>query len=359
MYLIGLATHLPSFHYTTQEIFSILEQALPSTSYSLLHRLINRTSIASRNFCLPLEKIIALNSTFEREEVFKKKALELCLEVCEKLFCAKPFQNNPEFFKNSVELFISTCCTIPTLPAVDVSVIQEFGFSNHCHRIPMYQHGCIGGAVSLGLASHFACKNNALILSYELCSLLFNAKFSQAESVLGDVLFGDGVACCYLASSFDAISTDLASSFRPLKIVGSESFIIESTQNLLGYKSTEHGTDLVLKKDLVAKISENIPAFVDSFLKKHGLDDKSNIGWVIHPGGDKIIKGIAQSLNLPSDSTASSWKVLNECGNVSSAGIFFVLEDFIQKNLLATGDKIVLIGVGPGVSVELVLLESI
>jgi predicted naringenin-chalcone synthase len=66
---------------------------------------------------------------------------------------------------------------------------------------------------------------------------------------------------------------------------------------------------------------------------------------------------VAQSLELETEQVEPSRKVLKQFGNMSSATILFVLKEILQRT--AAGEQVCAMAFGPGLTVEMALLESV
>ena len=76
--------------------------------------------------------------------------------------------------------------------------------------------------------------------------------------------------------------------------------------------------------------------------------------WIAHPGGPRVLQAFTDSLELAPGDLATSWDVLADSGNLSSSAVLHVLARHSTK---PAGHLGVLFALGPGVSVEMVLLE--
>jgi len=104
-------------------------------------------------------------------------------------------------------------------------------------------------------------------------------------------------------------------------------------------------------------VYDHLPGDVDSFLGDNGLS-RADIGtWVIHTGGPRVLEATASALNLPPDALSASWDCLRRTGNLSSASVLFVLEEFMLNRRPAPGTYSLLAAMGPGFCSELVLLR--
>ena len=55
--------------------------------------------------------------------------------------------------------------------------------------------------------------------------------------------------------------------------------------------------------------------------------------------------------------TQPSWDVLGNVGNLSSATILFILQEWLEKRPLKSGEHAMLAAFGPGFSAEFLLLQ--
>lgn len=76
--------------------------------------------------------------------------------------------------------------------------------------------------------------------------------------------------------------------------------------------------------------------------------------WAVHPGGPRILSAVADALDLDEADLAVSRQVLRNHGNMSSATVWFILDELRQRE--AKG-LCLLLGFGPGLVAEAALLD--
>ena len=103
-------------------------------------------------------------------------------------------------------------------------------------------------------------------------------------------------------------------------------------------------------------VERHLGGSVSSFLAEHDLTIDDISAWICHPGGPKVIDAIQESLKLPDSAMEPSRHSLAEVGNLSSASVLHILEQTIAAGP-PPGSAGLMIGLGPGVSAELVLLQ--
>ena len=250
---------------------------------------------------------------------------------------------------------IFTSCSAPLVPALDVPVMQQLQFPPTVARVPMYQHGCVGGAVGLSLANKLVAASNkpAAVVSVELCSLIHQGSDLSRASFAGSAIFGDGAGCAIVSPDSGL-----------LRFVASTSFLVPDTAHLIGYHIRDDGTHLMLEKEVALSLIDAVPGVVAEFLDQQQIATTDIDAWLLHPGSAKIIESLQSALAIDSEKCRWSWEILTEQGNMSSASLFFVLERFLRDLAQTTRNqapfkRALMLGVGPGVALELILFENV
>jgi alkylresorcinol/alkylpyrone synthase len=334
---------VPSFSYSPNDFLAFSEEWLrghPHQQRSFQH-LTSEAGIASRRFAAPLQRILALNGPMERAAIFEQEAPRLA-EQAVNAALQQVGRTAAEF-----GALVFTSCSAPVIPSVDTLLIDALLLPPTVIRVPIYQQGCAGGAAALGLASRLLRGGKpALVVSVELCSLLFQRADLTTDNLVGTALFGDGAACAVIDQSPGL-----------LRVVSSESVLVPNSRHLLGYEIADDGTHLRLSKDLPAFAAAAVPTCVERFLSRQRLTAADVSWWLLHPGGPKILSTLERALALAPESLRWSWEVLTLYGNLSSAAVLFVLARFLAAAGSSSGDKCLLLSLGPGLTIEQVLLE--
>ena len=77
-------------------------------------------------------------------------------------------------------------------------------------------------------------------------------------------------------------------------------------------------------------------------------------GWVLHPGGRKVLEAVEAALELDDGDLRHSWDVLREFGNMSSPTVLFVLARTLASG--ASGRHL-MAAFGPGFCISFGLLD--
>jgi alkylresorcinol/alkylpyrone synthase len=342
-YIHSVATLTPPYRYSTRKITEMAGAWLKDTPQecALFERLATSTKIEHRNFALPIEDLLALRGPAERSKIFKEMGASLLQGVIEKGLQAA------QLAPQGVGALLTTSCSVPTIPAIDASIIEALGLSPSVLRLPIFQYGCAGGAIGLALANHLTPSAGTTVLaSVELCSLVYQGDDRQAGNIVGSAIFGDGAACVVVSQKPG-----------PLRILHSRSFLIPDSYDLMGYDILDDGTHLRLDRDIPQALLRAAPNAIHDTLKEASLSSADISWWLFHPGGAKILTCLEEGLGISREQSRWSWESLRDYGNMSSASILFALEGFLKDRTYKSGDKVLMLGVGPGLTLQVNLFE--
>ena len=104
-------------------------------------------------------------------------------------------------------------------------------------------------------------------------------------------------------------------------------------------------------------IGGKIEGLVDGFLARHGQSRSDIRGWILHPGGSRLLGNVEIALGLTKCQTQPSWDILGSVGNLSSATILFILQEWLEKRPLKKDEIAMAAAFGPGFSAEFLLLQ--
>jgi alkylresorcinol/alkylpyrone synthase len=140
-------------------------------------------------------------------------------------------------------------------------------------------------------------------------------------------------------------------------VVASRSAVYPDSGDALGWRLASDCFRIVLTTELPAVVERGIADSVAEFLAEHDLTVYDIGSWICHPGGPKVIDAVQRALKLPDSAVAASRRSLAEVGNLSSASVLHILEMITDTERPPAGSPGLMIGLGPGVSAELVLLQ--
>lgn len=250
-----------------------------------------------------------------------------------------------------VDMIITVSCTGVMIPSVDAHLINRMGFRSDIRRLPITELGCAAGAAGLARAHDFVKAfpgSTVLLVAIEIPTLTFQRQDLSQANLISCTLFGDGAAA--------AIVTGRATPGKP-NILSSESYLFPESIDAMGFDLKQTGFHIVLSRDVPDLIRGKIGGLVDRFLDAHSLTRETPAAYVLHPGGQKLLRYMQEELGLPQEKVQFSWDVLRQYGNLSSASVLFVLNEWLNRRKLAAGDYGLLAAFGPGFSAEMLMLQ--
>lgn len=213
--------------------------------------------------------------------------------------------------------------------------------------------GCASAVPLLRLAGQVLrdhAGERALVVAAESVSGFMTraAPGDERTKIIGSALFGDGCGAALL----DHGSTELAGP----EIVASAVHQAPDSLDQVRFMVGEGDSYMHIGRELPLIAETRLPALVEDFLGANGLDGTDIDHWLLHPGGRGILEGAQRGLALSDKQVAPSAAVLAEYGNVGTASSFFVLRATEEMRDPRSGERGLLISIGPGVTVGLMLL---
>ncbi len=341
------ATTHPPYRYDQDEIYRSLPLWLPEDDplLPLARRVFANAAVHTRYGCRPLLDLVHPLSLTDMSKLYQAYTCQLGAEVARA--CLTRANVDPA----AVDLVITTSCTGFMIPSLEAHLVNMLSMSPHIKRVPLTELGCAAGAVALARAFDYLQAfptQTVLVVAVELPSLTFQVRDLSAANIVSSALFGDGAAATLLGGE--------PRTGRP-RIVAAQSTLFPHTTALMGFDLRDTGLHIILSAAIPTVICAAVPQLVEQFLSRHGLTMGDVRHFLLHPGGRRVIDGIAECLDLTPQQTRVSRSILHDYGNLSSASVLFILDRFLTREETRPGDWGLLLAFGPGFSVETLLLR--
>ncbi len=251
-----------------------------------------------------------------------------------------------ELDAGDVGLFAVASCTGYSTPGLDLILARDLGMSPAVQRLLIGHMGCYAALPGLGAVSDFvvARRRPAVLLCVELTSLHIQPATNDPAQMVAHALFSDAAAAVVLRP------TPTPGSLRVVDIVA---LADHSTADHMTWDITDLGFRMGLSPRVPAVLARHVGEVVrDRLLAPNGLTPADVAGWAVHPGGRRILEVVEEQLGLAPAAMASSYAVLDQFGNCSSATVLMVLERLPQ----APG-PVVAMAFGPGLTLYAALLH--
>jgi alkylresorcinol/alkylpyrone synthase len=260
---------------------------------------------------------------------------------------------------SDVDLLMVTSVTGVAVPSIDARLTARLGLRPDVKRLPVYGLGCVAGAAGLARVHDYLRGwpgHVAALLAVELCTLTVPMTGVMTADMVVSGLFADGAAAVIATGSPRAAALSAGSPRLP-RVIATQSALYPGSERALGWRLADDGFRIELTTELSAVVERELATSVSGFLAGHGLTIDDIGTWICHPGGPKVLDSTRDSLKLPESAIAVSRRALAEVGNLSSASVLYILEQVAAvSSPPPAGSFGLMIGLGPGVSAELVLL---
>lgn len=358
-FITGLATALPGAVTPTDELIAHAKRfaCRSDRQEKILEQLYRRTEIGSRcsalnstrygnsadhMFTPPASEEDKGPSTSARMQVYAQEIKALAVSA------AGAALVDAGVSVESVTHLVTVSCTGFDAPGFDIHLINELNLPRTIARTHVGFMGCHGAMNALRVADSFAKSDpNAVVLvcAAELCSLHFQYGWSS-DNLVANSLFSDGAAAFVIQSR-------TANNPR-WELIGSTSFVVPDTTDAMRWQIRDNGFGMHLSSAVPDLVTQWLPDFIASWLSGYNLSLSDILRWAVHPGGPRILDAVQESLRLSNDDLSDARSILSEYGNMSSPTVLFILDRMRQ---LQKCGEIVVLGFGPGLTIEAALLK--
>jgi alkylresorcinol/alkylpyrone synthase len=341
------ATALPPHLITRDDVKYYMGRvfSIPERRVEAMMSIVDNAQVHQRHAIFPIDYTIEPRALSQTNNEYIEHAVKLGREAAEK--CLEKAQLRPE----DIDLIITVSCTGFMIPSLDAHLIKLMGFRPNICRMPFTELGCAAGAMAISRAADYIKSHpdaNVLIIAVELPSLTFQRKDISQANLISSILFGDGAAA--------VVVTGKEKEGSP-KVLVTETYTFPDSLGAMGFDLRDSGFHILLAKDVPEMIGAEIKGLVQGFLERNGKTRQDIKGWILHPGGARLLGNVEEQLGLCKCDTQPSWDILANVGNLSSATILFILQEWLEKRPLKAGEHAMAAAFGPGFSAEFLLLQ--
>jgi alkylresorcinol/alkylpyrone synthase len=302
------------------------------------------TRIERRAVALAPGEIGQLGTIEQRNNVYRETVPPLAIDAARRVLDVLPDE--------TIGCLVTSSCTGYMVPGWDGVLVDELGLGRDTVRLPITEAGCAGGVVALAAAADYVRlhpQRKALAVAAELCSLAFHPN-TEPGNLTAALLFGDGAGAALVESVRGARQSRI-------ELVDALTTLVPNTRSAIGFDLTDRGFYPILTRELAELLPPPTRDAACTMLHRNRIDLEDVDFWLVHPGGARILSGLEECFGVRAGGLRWSWDSLRESGNMSSASIFDVMRRYLGDDS-APGGWGVIIGFGPGVSVEMLLTRT-
>ncbi len=348
MRIAGVASAFPRQYYRQEEIAAALKHhwATQLDNPKVLDRLLTRVGVEGRHLALPIEAYDELKTWGKANDVW----IEVAEDLAEQSLCKA--LTRAGVTEDDVDAIFFVSVTGVASPSIDARLMNRMHLRPNVKRNPLFGLGCVAGAAGIARAADYVRAypdHIAALISVELCSLTWQRSDLSVANIISSGLFGDGSAAVIIAGEERRAGGP--------RILATRSSFYRGTEDVMGWDISEEGFKIVLSSEVPNMVRKHLARDVDGFLAEYDLSRDDIESWIMHTGGPKVLDATAEALDLPAGALDVSWESLRRVGNLSSASVLLVLEEFMNRRRPAAGSYSLLVAMGPGFCAELVLLR--
>ena len=322
---VATAVALPAHRYRQSELAALAARMFPvmQRREGFLERFFERVGVQERHLALPADAYAALSGLGDRSRAWIEVATELGTQCIESLL------REAGVDAADIGQITTTTVTGIAVPSLDARLMNILPFDPSLKRVPLFGLGCLGGAAGLARTAEYLRAypdQLAILLSVELCSLTLQHDDASVANIISSGLFGDGASAVLLAGPEHPLFEDAR--LPGPAVVASRSAFFPNTERVMGWDVVDGGFKVVLSPSVPDVVRAQVPPAVDAFLGEHGLERADITTWICHPGGPKVIDALIESLALDPEALAPSREALATVGNLSSASVLYLLDDY-------------------------------
>jgi predicted naringenin-chalcone synthase len=345
--ILAVATEPPPYTKNTEEILAYMDNFLsgqPERFRRKVLRIFKNAGVDRRYSIMSAEDVFTELSFEEKNNLYIRQAIKFSEIVLKKAL------DKSALSATDIDFIITVSCTGFMIPSVDAYLINALRMRQDVVRLPVTEMGCAAGVSGMIYASQFLKANpgkTAAVIAFESPTSTFQHRDLSMTNMVSAAIFGDGAACVLLGNEENRTA--------PV-IVDSEMYHFYDETDMMGFRLKNTGLEMMLDVRVPDKIEQRFDEILHPFLNKNGLTINDIDHLIFHPGGKKIVRLVENSFKALGKNIDLTRAVLREHGNMSSATVLYVLEEFLKKNI-KKGEKGLMLSFGPGFSAQRILLE--
>lgn len=338
---------LPEYSRTTAEILPFLDIWLREQEPRFIRKvkkIFEQADVDRRYSLMSPGEVFSDLGFAERNAIYMREGIKLGAK------CLKDALDKSGWQPADLDFIITVSCTGIMIPSMDAYLINLLGLRQDIVRLPVTEMGCAAGVSGIIYAKNFLKANpgkRAAVIAVESPTATFQLHDFSMANIVSAAIFGDGAACVLLSSAPEDGGPE---------ILDEEMYHFYEAEELMGFRLTGTGLQMVLDIAVPETIGAHFPAVIHPFLAKNGLEIKDIDLLIFHPGGKKIVQLIEALFGELGKEIRETKAVLRDYGNMSSATVLYVLERFMDQQP-APGTRGLMLSFGPGFSAQRILLQ--
>lgn len=345
--ITAVAKALPEHWRDTNHILPFLDVWLAGQDDRFqrkVKKIFENAAVDRRYSIMSPEEVFAKTSFAEKNAIYSRESIKLAESALKSALTKTTWQ------LTDIDYLITVSCTGIMIPSLDAYLINNLHMRQDVVRLPVTEMGCAAGVSGIIYAKNFLKANpgkRAALLAVESPTATFQLDDYSMANIVSAAIFGDGAACVLLSSHEEDTGPE---------VIAEEMYHFYEATHLMGFDLKNSGLQMVLDKDVTDTIAAHFPNVIHPFLAKNQLAIEDISHLIFHPGGRKIVEVVQEIFGRLGKNIDDTKEVLRRYGNMSSATVLYVLEQFMDRQPDENTYGLML-SFGPGFSAQRVLLR--
>ncbi len=327
MFFTGIGTATPPRRYTKAECWKAFQESdwfarLDRRSHAIAEAVLLRDNgISARHLALDsLAEVFAIDpDTLQLR--FATQAPALATEA------AVAALRDAGIGAQEIDAVVVSTCTGYLCPGLTSYLAERLALRADIQAFDLVGQGCVAALPNLRLADALIAADageHVLSVCVEVSSAAMYLD-NDPGVLVSACLFGDGAGAAVL-------SAKPAEHKQRLEWCGSDSVLEPGERDALRFEQRGGMLRNILTRPVPGLAARHARKVLDAGLAHANLAIADIATWIMHAGGRDVLLALRQSIGLSAEDLRFSAEVLDEYGNMSSAFIYFVLKDAIEKN---------------------------
>ncbi len=345
--IVTACSEVPKYSRHTSEVLDYVDSWLDGEDQRFVRKvkkIFENAAVDTRYSIMEPSEVFTATSFEEKNDIYTREAIEMGEKVLRKSLQTANWE------PSTLDFIITVSCTGIMIPSLDAYLINLVKLRQDIVRLPVTEMGCAAGISGIIYANEFLKANpgkRAAVIAFESPTATFQLEDHSMANVVSAAIFGDGAACVLLTSDETAEGPE---------IIDSGMYHFFDAEHMMGFKLTNNGLKMVLDIEVPDTIASHFDNIISPFLSKNGLSMDQIDHLIFHPGGKKIIQTVEGIFHEYGRNIKATKEILRLFGNMSSATVFYVLEE-ILKTKPRKSETGLMLSFGPGFSAQRVLLK--
>jgi len=225
-----------------------------------------------------------------------------------------------------IDAVVVSTCTGYLCPGLSGYVIEALGLRADVQAFDLVGQGCAAALPNMRLSNALLASGqceHVLSVCVEVCSAAMYLD-DDPGVLISACLFGDGAGAMVL-------SRRPQDHLRQIEWLHAESLTAVEERDALKFEERDGMLRNILTRQVPRLAAHHAEQVLDTALKRMQYR-RSDIGtWIMHPGGRDVLLALEAQLELGSGELRHSAAILRDYGNLSSASVYFVMQEALRR----------------------------